>query len=85
MTATTLSDTTGAVRFDIERDRRIGLPEAVFCEGKPFSVLLALLERFADDNEKPILFTRLSPETMAKVPRELAERFASGRLLNFHL
>lgn len=75
MTATALSDTTGAVRFDIERDRRIGLPEAVFCEGKPFSVLLALLERFADDNEKPILFTRLSPETMAKLPRELAERY----------
>lgn len=63
------------VRFDIDRDRRIGLPEAVFCEGKPFDVLLMLLERFGLDSEKPILFTRLAPEVFARVPRSLAERY----------
>lgn len=59
------------IRFDIDRDVRIGLPEAVFCEGKPQEALLALLARFASDDEKPILFTRLSPERWEKVPASL--------------
>ena len=64
-----------AVRFDIDRDRRIGLPEAVFCEGKPFDVLLGLLERFAQDDEKPILFTRLRTDIWSRVPAQLQERY----------
>lgn len=59
------------IRFDIDRDVRIGLPEAVFCEGKPQEALLALLTRFASDDEKPILFTRLSPERWEQVPDAL--------------
>lgn len=59
------------IRFDIDRDVRIGLPEAVFCEGKPQEALLALLTRFASDDEKPILFTRLSAERWEKVPAVL--------------
>lgn len=59
------------IRFDIERDRRIGLPEAVFCAGKPRDALLTLLERFADPAEKPILFTRLEPAVWADVPEGL--------------
>ena len=31
------------ILFDHARRARIGLPEAVFCEGKPFEALLALL------------------------------------------
>ncbi len=71
----TIRGTDRAVRFDIDRDRRIGLPEAVFSEGKPFEVLLALLERFAADYEKPILFTRLSSEVWARVPEALRSRY----------
>ena len=55
-------DSAPCIRFDIERDMRIGMPEAVFCEGKPRRALETLLERFADPAEKPILFTRLAPE-----------------------
>ena len=62
------------IRFDIDRDVRIGLPEAVFCEGKPQEALLALLARFASDDEKPILFTRLSVERWEKVPAVLRSR-----------
>lgn len=60
-----------AVRFDVERRRRIGLPEAVFSEGKDFDLLLSLLERFADPEEKPILFTRLAPDVFERVPEHL--------------
>lgn len=59
------------IRFDIDRDVRIGLPEAVFCEGKPQEALLSLLERFASDDEKPILFTRLSAERWERLPASL--------------
>ncbi|MFR1631219.1 MAG: circadian phase modifier CpmA, partial [Sutterella wadsworthensis] len=59
------------IRFDIDRDVRIGLPEAVFCEGKSHDALLSLLKRFASDDEKPILFTRLSESVWARVPEDL--------------
>lgn len=59
------------IRFDIDRDVRIGLPEAVFCEGKSHDALLSLLKRFASDDEKPILFTRLSESVWARVPKDL--------------
>ena len=59
------------IRFDIDRDTRIGLPEAVFSEGKSPDALLRLLERFANDNEKPILFTRLSPAVWETIPLDL--------------
>ncbi|MDR1658321.1 MAG: nickel pincer cofactor biosynthesis protein LarB [Deltaproteobacteria bacterium] len=47
------------VLFDHCRTARIGLPEAVFCEGKPHSILLDLLGRFGRGQGHPILFTRL--------------------------
>ncbi len=50
------------VRFDLDRPRRIGLPEAVFCAGKPRSVLIELFERFGKPGAEPILFTRLEPD-----------------------
>ena len=39
------------IRFDIDRDVRIGLPEAVFCEGKSHDALLSLLKSIACDDE----------------------------------
>ncbi len=63
------------IRFDIERDVRIGLPEAVFCEGKPRRALETLLVRFADPRQKPILFTRLAPEVFASLPEHLQQAY----------
>lgn len=63
------------VRFDLERERRIGLPEAVFCAGKPFDVLRGLFERFAAPDAPPILFTRLEPEVFAALAPETAGRY----------
>ncbi len=59
------------IRFDIDRDVRIGLPEAVFCEGKSLDALMTLLERFSSDDEKPILFTRLSEAVWSRIPEAL--------------
>lgn len=63
------------VRFDLAREARIGLPEAVFCEGKPDEVLRGLLERFAADDEHPILFTRLDAAAFRLVTPEIAARY----------
>lgn len=58
------------VLFDYARAARIGLPEAVFCESKPFVALQALLERFAN-GDPPILFTRLWPDVFSRLPPQL--------------
>ncbi|MBQ7606806.1 MAG: nickel pincer cofactor biosynthesis protein LarB [Desulfovibrionaceae bacterium] len=57
-----------SVLFDYSRKERIGLPEAVFCDGKPYAVLVELLKRFAHEKKNPILFTRLSPEIFSSLP-----------------
>lgn len=67
--------TAPCIRFDSDRDMRIGLPEAVFCEGKPLRSLITLLERFAREDEKPILFTRLAPDIFSALPAHLRTRY----------
>lgn len=61
------------IRFDDHRTERIGLSEAVFCEGKPRRALVTLLERFATPEAAPILFTRLAEDVLNALPlsREL--------------
>ena len=63
------------ILFDHARTARIGLPEAVFCEGKPFPALLELLSRFGKGSGHPVLFTRLAPEVFAQVPEALRSRY----------
>lgn len=60
-----------SILFDHGRTARIGLPEAVFCEGKTDVDVLELLDRFGHGAERPILFTRLSPEIFALAPKEI--------------
>ncbi|MDR2441930.1 MAG: circadian phase modifier CpmA, partial [Deltaproteobacteria bacterium] len=52
------------VLFDHARTARIGLPEAVFCQGKPFSILVDLLMRFGRGQGHSVLFTRLDYEPL---------------------
>ncbi|MDR2338610.1 MAG: nickel pincer cofactor biosynthesis protein LarB [Deltaproteobacteria bacterium] len=63
------------VLFDHDRRARIGLPEAVFSEKKPWKVLLELLSRFRGDTPEKVLFTRLSPESWDLVPDEIKSRY----------
>ena len=53
------------ILFDHARTARIGLPEAVFCEGK----------RFGRGSGHAVLFTRLAPEVFARVPEEVRSRY----------
>jgi len=54
------------ILFDHARTARIGLPEAVFCEGKSFEAIAELLTHFGKGSGRPVLFTRLAPEIYAR-------------------
>jgi NCAIR mutase (PurE)-related protein len=63
------------ILFDHSRSARIGLPEAVFCEGKSRDSLLALLQDQGLDAASPILFTRLAPELFKTFPENLRAKY----------
>ncbi|MFZ4748367.1 MAG: nickel pincer cofactor biosynthesis protein LarB [Sphingomonas sp.] len=50
---------------DAERPMRLGMPEAIFCEGKDLKALEAIVIELAAAPHAPTLFTRLSPERHA--------------------
>ncbi len=58
------------VLFDHARAARIGLPEAVFCQGKSDAVLGDLLRRFKRGSGHPVLFTRLDPAVFQRLPED---------------
>lgn len=66
---------THGILFDHARAARIGLPEAVFCEGKPLEAVITLLSQFGKGAEQPILFTRLAPEVFAKAPDSVRQGY----------
>lgn len=60
-----------SILFDHGRTARIGLPEAVLCQGKSDKDIVELLSRFGKGSGQPILFTRLSPEQFALAPEKI--------------
>ena len=64
--------------FDHARPDRIGLPEAVFCQGKHLSVLERFLADLGPNPDRPILFTRLEPSVFAQLQPSLTAS------LNYH-
>jgi pyridinium-3,5-biscarboxylic acid mononucleotide synthase len=63
---------TADVVFDCDRRRRIGLDEAVLCEGKSVAQIAAILED-ARARDVGLLLTRCQPEQIDRLPKELAE------------
>jgi NCAIR mutase (PurE)-related protein len=61
------------VLFDFDRNARIGLPESVFCQGKPAEALTALLRKFARGSGHPVLFTRLAPDIFKSLPEDVQD------------
>ncbi|WP_439487026.1 nickel pincer cofactor biosynthesis protein LarB [Blastomonas fulva] len=47
---------------DEERLTRLGMPEAIFCEGKDVIALKAIVTELAAKPNAPVLFTRLPPD-----------------------
>ena len=71
------------VLFDHCRKERIGLPETVFCQGKPLDTLARLMREQAAPGATPLLFTRLYPEIFEMLPadaREAVVAVTEGRL-----
>lgn len=61
------------ILFDHARAARMGLPEAVFCEGKTPEIVGELLVRFGRGKGSPVLFTRLEPAVFAAFPESVRE------------
>ncbi len=66
-----------AFRFDRERENRIGLAEAVFCEGKSADQIAGILRDVGDASA--MLLTRLDPQKFDALPPELAARLDFDR------
>ncbi len=58
------------VLFDHSRRERIGLPETVFCQGKPCDTLIRLVRDQAAPGASPLLFTRLAPDVYEAFPED---------------
>ncbi|MDE0202339.1 MAG: nickel pincer cofactor biosynthesis protein LarB [Rhodospirillaceae bacterium] len=62
-----------AITLDLERRARIGIEEAVLCEGKTPQQLADILAR-AEEAERSLLLTRLDAAQRDALPAALAER-----------
>jgi pyridinium-3,5-biscarboxylic acid mononucleotide synthase len=61
------------VLFDHSRRERIGLPETVYCQGKPLETLIHLIREQAKPEASPLLFTRLAPDVFERLPEDAKE------------
>lgn len=52
----------GHARLDLDRSRRINLPEAVFCSGKTVDQCVEIVQRFLADSNDAVIATRATPE-----------------------
>ena len=62
-----------AITLDLERRARIGIEEAVLCEGKTCAQVAEILRR-ADEAERSLLLTRLDAAQRDALPAALADR-----------
>ncbi|MBV7477602.1 nickel pincer cofactor biosynthesis protein LarB [Pseudomonas sp. PDM31] len=58
--------------YDYQRRERLGMPEAIFCEGKDVDSLDRIIEELADSPDHPVLFTRLQQSQFNQLTPALA-------------
>ena len=64
----------GVATLDLQRTRRRGYPEAVYCEGKTLEHVEAIARSFAGTTpDAPVLFTRVDADKAAAVLRALPD------------
>ena len=71
-----MSPSSGDAQFDFDREVRIGLPEALFAEGKTPAQIAEIVAENRERGHR-LLLTRLSPDTHAQIPA------ATGNLLDY--
>lgn len=61
------------VKFDINRRRRTGFPEAVFSPSKDYEDLLLIINKYLSNNDEDLIITKLSNERYEKILEDLGE------------
>lgn len=55
----------GETRLDVDRTRRIGIPEAIYAQGKTTAQVLDIVTALLERNNDPIVVTRVNPDQAA--------------------
>lgn len=73
----------GFAKLDLHRELRVGLPEAVYAEGKRSADLRLIVQRMLEAH-RSVLVTRLAPAAAAELQVALAEGGAAPPALTYH-
>lgn len=60
--------------FDYDRSLRIGVPEAIYCEGKKKQSLINLLLEVLERAKNPIFLTKLKEDTYKSLPKRIQSK-----------
>lgn len=67
-------------QHDHHRLERVGMPEAVLCGTKSVEQVRSIAIELAQSSDEPRLFTRLTDEQLAALPKSLRDRLDDDRL-----
>ena len=60
-------------KFDIDRSKRTGFPEAVFSPSKDYDDLLMIIKKFLENNDDDLIITKLSKERYERILDDLGK------------
>ncbi len=60
-------------KFDVNRTKRTGFPEAVFSPSKDYEDLLLIITKFLENNDEDLIITKLSKERYERILDDLGE------------
>ena len=60
-------------KFDNNRSRRAGFPEAVFSPSKDYEDLILIIKRYLESNDDDLIITKLSSERYLKIVEDLGD------------
>ncbi len=63
----------GIAKLDLDRRKRTGIPEAIYCPGKSAEEIVAIARRFAEKGFVNIIGSRADPETAGRVLKEFPD------------
>ena len=60
-------------KFDIDRSKRTGFPEAVFSPSKDYDDILMIIKKFLENNDDDLIITKLSKERYERILDDLGK------------